>query len=66
MSYDMTNSLAVVAGSSESQVGPRADERLAGWLAKHSLVIKVGLVVRHVDALASSIGADVVAVNLAS
>ena len=43
----------------------RADKRLPGCVAKHRLVVKVGLAVRHVDALASTVGPDVGAVNLA-
>lgn len=56
----------MVVCSSESHVDPRADEGLTRRLVKHRLVIKVSLVVRHVDALASSVGANVVAVNLKS
>lgn len=67
MAYDMTNLLEIgVCSSNSRHIDPRADKGLPGRIAEHCLVIEIGLVVRHVDALASSVGAGVVAVNLGS
>lgn len=64
--YVVLNLLVLIHRSSATDIKSRTDERLSRWLAEECLVVKVGFVVRQFDAPASSIEADVGAVNLTS